>query len=117
LPPHIGYSNPLAFSFDDIDADGEEVDSIIDDEETEFHRYFIDDEVVIIGALPTPTTSNGPSIAVCKNQNLTHSLSVYVSLMRSMCRKLDLFLLFSFLYKLNVECLLTEYIIMRGHMS
>lgn len=71
LPPQLGYSNPLAFSFDDIDADGEEVESIINDEE--FHRYFIDDEVFIIGALPTPTTSNGPSIAVCKIK--TNSLS------------------------------------------
>lgn len=66
LPPQIGYSNPLAFSFEDIDADGDEVDSINNDYETEFHRYFIDDDVVIIGALPTPTSS-GPSIAVCKN--------------------------------------------------
>jgi hypothetical protein len=90
LPNQIlGYSNPLAYSFDDIDADGEEVESINDEE---FHRYFIDDEVIIIGALPTPTTSNGPSIAVCKKK--INSLSL--SLMRSMCRKLVYFYFFIF---------------------
>lgn len=75
---HIGYSNPLTYDyndFEDIDAEGDDdVNDIVSlNSHEEFHRYFIDDEVVIIGALPTPTTSSGPSIVVCTPNNHLHS--------------------------------------------
>lgn len=84
---HIGYSNPLACDdFEDIDADGDD-DEANDNESLnsheEFHRYIIDDEVVIIGAMPTPTTSSGPSIVVKSSL----SLSLTHTQLRLMCRK------------------------------
>lgn len=76
---HIGYSNPLAYDdFEDIDAEGgdDENDFASLNSHEDFHRYIIDDEIVIIGALPTPTTSSGPSLVVCtpNNKNKPSSL-------------------------------------------
>lgn len=57
-----GYTNPLAYSIDDLD-DGE---SIYDDEDDEYQRsLIIDNQEYFIGAMPTPA-SEGPSIAVIK---------------------------------------------------
>lgn len=57
-----GYTNPLAYSIDDLD-DG---DSVYDDDDDEYQRsLIIDNQEYFIGAMPTPA-SDGPSIAVIK---------------------------------------------------
>lgn len=56
-----GYTNPLAYSIEDLDA----ADSA-DEEGEEYQRsYIIDNEEIFFGAMPTPA-SEGPSIAVWK---------------------------------------------------
>lgn len=58
-----GYTNPLAFSIDDLDG-SDSGDDDDNDEDEEFLRY-IDNQEIFIGAMPTPC-SEGPSIAVWK---------------------------------------------------
>jgi hypothetical protein len=53
-----GYTNPMAYSIDDLD----DSDSIEDDD-GDFQRLYIDNQEIFIGAMPTPA-SEGPSIAV-----------------------------------------------------
>lgn len=54
-----GYTNPLAYSINDLDQD-----SIDDDDDEEYQRsLIIDNQEIFIGAMPTPA-SDGPSIAV-----------------------------------------------------
>lgn len=54
-----GYTNPLAYSIDDLDGSADD-----DDEDDEYQRY-IDNQEIYIGAMPTPC-SEGPSFAVGK---------------------------------------------------
>lgn len=57
-----GYTNPLAYSINDLDEDSD--DDYDSDEE--YHRSFLfDNQEVFFGAMPTPC-SEGPSIAVWK---------------------------------------------------
>lgn len=57
-----GYTNPLAYSIDDLDGS----DSGDDYEYGHPRSFVIDHQEIFVGALPTPT-SEGPSIAVGKH--------------------------------------------------
>jgi hypothetical protein len=54
-----GYTNPLAYSINDLD----DSDSVDDDEADYQRSLVIDNQEIFIGAMPTPA-SDGPSIAV-----------------------------------------------------
>ena len=59
-----GYTNPLAFNIDDLDATDSGDDDDDADGEEEYQRgFYIDNQQIFVGALPTPC-SEGPSIAV-----------------------------------------------------
>lgn len=83
---HTAHSNPLEYDdFEDIDAEYGDDDGFYGNvslnSQEEFHRYVIDDEIVIIGALPTPTTSNGPSIVVKSSNPMIDVLKVRLTMM------------------------------------
>lgn len=71
-----GFSNPLAYSLNDLD---DEDDDDMEDfrRERRCRKYLIDNEEIFIGALPSPA-SQGPSIAVmidrCEFVYISHAL-------------------------------------------
>lgn len=72
-----GYTNPLAYSIDDLD-DAESSDGDYDDDEAYQRSLIIDNQMIYIGAMPTPA-SEGPSIlAVCKTL-ISMSINLFCS--------------------------------------
>lgn len=75
-----GYTNPLAYSINDLDDDSEDD---YDSDECYHQSFLFDNQEVFFGAMPTPC-SEGPSIAVWKMNEMKtndrcHKLSLSVS--------------------------------------
>lgn len=62
-----GYTNPIAYSIEDLDE--QDNSSTEDDDEAEYQRcYFYDNREIIIGALPTPSECYAPTAVI----SITH---------------------------------------------